>query len=64
MHPGRELTEEEQRVRRAGLRLVARMIAERMLAQRAAAAAAAERASQNCLSVPEPVPRAEAERRG
>jgi hypothetical protein len=38
MHPGRELTEGEERLRRAGLRLVARMIAERMLAERAAAA--------------------------
>ena len=38
MHPGRELSEEEQRTRRAGLRLLARMIARQMLADRAAAA--------------------------
>lgn len=60
MHPGRELTEEEQRVRRAGLRLVARMIAERMLAERAAAAAAG--AAQGPVNGAEPAPSAEAER--
>lgn len=38
MHPGRELSEEEQRTRRAGLRLLARMIARQMLADRDAAA--------------------------
>lgn len=62
MHPGRELTEEEQRVRRAGLRLVARMIAERMLADRAAAAAAG--ASQDFVNGTEPAAGAEAERPG
>lgn len=62
MHPGRELSEDEQRVRRAGLRLLARMIAERMLAERAAAAAAG--ASQRPVSGPQPARGAEAERPG
>ena len=62
MHPGRELTEEEERVRRAGLRLVARMIAERLLAERAAAAAAG--APQSAVDGPEPARGAEAQRPG
>lgn len=57
MHPGRELTEDEQRVRRAGLRLLARMIAERMLAERAAAAGA----SQRPVSGPQPARGGDAE---
>ena len=60
MHPGRELSEDEQRVHRTGLRLVARMIAERMLAERAAAAGA----SQSPVSGPEPARGADTERRG
>ena len=59
MHPGRELTEDEQRVRRTGLRLVARMIAERMLAERAAAAAAG--VSQRPVSGPQPARGADTE---
>lgn len=62
MHPGRELTEDEQRVRRTGLRLVARMIAERMLVDRAAAAAAG--ASQSPMNGPEPARGVDTERPG
>lgn len=61
MHPGRELTEDEQRVRRTGLRLVARMIAERMLAERAAAAAGA---SQSPMNGSEPARGVDTERPG
>ena len=62
MHPGRELTEEEQRLRRSGLRILSRMIARQMLADRAAAAAT--QGPEDSAQSPEPALSVELEGRG